>query len=99
MKDFRVLLANKLISTFNGRKKAGSPAALPPAKRFCSKHFPIKESGQTCHRHHYCYNHRHKRCDSPWHSNECQLSFCHTGLLDTDCFLKYHIQHLSGDNQ
>ena len=97
MKAFRVLFADQLINTFNGRKKAGCLAALPPAKRFCSEHFPIRESGQTRCRCHYCYNHRHKRHDSPWHCKEC--SFCHTGLPDTDCFLKYHTRHLNGDNQ
>ena len=99
MKDFCVLLANQLIGAFSGRKKAGHPAALPPAKSFCMEHFTIKENGQTRRRCHYCYNHRHERHDSPWHCKECQLSFCHTGLPDTDCFLKYHTRHLSSDNQ
>ena len=39
----------------------------------------MKEDGQTRRR---C--HRHERGDSPWHCKECQLSFCHTGLSDTD---------------
>ena len=67
MKDFHVLLANQLINTFNGRKKAGRPAALSLAKRFFSEHFPIKENGQTRRQCHYCYNHRHERCGSLWH--------------------------------
>lgn len=99
MKDFRVTLANELIDTFKGKKKAGRPAVLPPAKRFCQEHFPIKESGQTRRRCHYCYKYRHERHDTPWHCKECQLSFCHTGFPDTDCFLIYHTRHLSGDNQ
>ena len=99
MKDFRVTLANELIDTFKGKIKAGRPAVLPPAKRFCQEHFPIKESGQTCRRCHYCYKYRHERHDTPWHCKECQLSFCHTGFPDTDCFLIYHMRHLSGDNQ
>ena len=93
MKDFCLLLVNQVIGTFSGRKKAGHSAALPPAKRFCTEHFPIKENGQTRRR---C--HRHERRASPWHYKECQLSFCHTGLPDTDCFLKYHTRHLSSDS-
>lgn len=48
----------------------------------------MKESSETHCRCHYCYKYRQERHDTPWHCKECQLFICHTGLPDTDCFLK-----------
>ncbi len=91
IKDFRTSLAKELIGEYSSRKRPGRPSILPPTRRFCHAHFPMR-GAEKVHRCHYCHKYRHERHDTVWYCQDCQLFLCHTGKAD-DCFLEFHSRY------
>ena len=91
LKSFRTVLAKELIDDYSSRKRPGRPSALPPSRRFCQSHFPMRGADKV-HRCHYCHKYRNERHETIWFCTDCRLFLCHTGKPD-DCFLLYHTQY------
>ena len=92
-KEFRLELAKGLVGDYHSKKRhnrhSGPPTNLP------FLHFPVKysESDTTVRgRCWYCWNKRRpqRRRDTPWYCHECQMYLCHTGVVDSDCFIQHH---------
>ena len=97
VKTFRLELAKQLIGDYNSRKIRGRPSHLhgTDSKRISLRHFPIKnktESKKGLSRCWYCRNRRDppKRKETCWYCFQCEKYLCHTGELNSDCFLDYH---------
>ena len=91
IKDFRISLSKELIGSYSSRKRPGRPSTLPPTRRFCQAHFPVRGADKV-HRCHYCHNYRHVRHCTVWYCKDCQLFLCHNEKED-DCFLKFHTEY------
>ena len=89
IKKFRETLAMSLIGTYRSRKR--SPRALTSSasvKQPVLAHFPRKGS-DAMHRCYYCSHTLHRRRQTNWHCQDCDLYLCHKGSSD-DCFYLYH---------
>ena len=84
LKEFRVQLANEIISQYNSHKRRGRPCHYQPVKGFSRSHFPTKAAKRR-NRCHFCIKYRCTRWETVWECKECNLYFCHTGK-DDDCF-------------
>ena len=90
VKDFRVALAKSLIGDYCSRRRPGRGGA--PLHSIPLRHFPIKVQGDLRSKRGRCVacNLKGKRTDSTWWCQECKVWLCHTGNVDTDCFLQWH---------
>ena len=92
LKEFRLDLAKGLIGDFYSKKRHNRHPA--PPTNLTLLHFPMKhhdDTGKALRRRcWYCWSHSKKRNDTPWYCHECQHHFCHTGVQESDCFLKHH---------
>ena len=87
LKQFRTELALSLIGEYNSRQVPGRQPSLPAPPGRNITHFPMKmEKRSRCS---YCYAHKTAKY-TYWKCNDCKKYLCHTGILGTDCFLKYH---------
>ena len=88
-KDFRVDLAKSLIGSYMGRRKRGRPMVTlvtPSAQRASLTHFPRSATKGRCI---YCSDQGRRR-ETRWQCTGCNKRLCHTGVEETDCFIKYH---------
>ena len=98
-KKTKRILAIELIGDYSSRKRPGWPSISgPPSTRFCLAQYPMQASSGTSHRCHYSHNKKHQYHFTKWYCNDCQLCLYHTGHTETDCFHKYHTQHILTDN-
>ena len=91
--DFRVQLANELISDYCSRWRVGRQGSF--LKNSPLRHFSVKlEPADTtrCNRHRCtrCLDKYGKRTDTQWFCQECAVPLYHTGKPSTDCFLHWH---------
>ncbi len=92
-KDFRLQLAKELIGTYCSRRIPGRSSGVPqilPVQHFpliCQEPTPAKRKRGRCA---FCTQHSHKRSESRWKCNECDVWLCHDGRLQTDCFYLWH---------
>ena len=87
--DFRVALADQLIGDYNSRKRRGRPSLstpIPSRPLLLTEHFPMQaEKRSRCY---HCYHSNKKNKWTRWRCNACSKYLCHTGLQETDYFLK-----------
>ena len=95
LKEFRLEVARGLIGDYNSRKRAGRHSITPTVLSL--RHFPVKytegegESSRVVRaRCWLCHTKHNKRTDTQWWCQDCRLHLCHTGIPNTDCFLKHH---------
>ena len=92
-KEFRLELAKGLVGEYHSKKRHNRHSAPPTNLPF--RHFPVKyETNDTivrC-RCSNCWNKRQpqRRRDTAWYCHECQIYLCHTGVVNSDCFLQHH---------
>ena len=87
-KEFWLELARSLVADYHSKKRLGrcpAPTVLP------LRHYPLQyvecpDSTPVRRRLH----HRQQRRDTQWFCRECDIHLCHTGTIDTDCFIQYH---------
>ena len=95
LKEFQLEVAQGLIGDYNSRKRAGryshTPSVLP------LRHFPVKYTegeGEGSHvvrdQCWLCHTKHNKRTDNQWWCQDCRLHLCHTGIPNTDCFLRHY---------
>ena len=91
VKEFRIALAKQLIGDYASRKRPGRRSNIPPPRRFCQAHFPVRgaEKGRRCH---LCYTYKGERHETVWQCRECDVFLCHNGR-DNDCFREYHVKY------
>ena len=92
-KEFRLELAKGLVGEYHSKKRHNRHSAPPTNLPF--RHFPVKyETNDTTVRGRcwYCWNKRQpqRRRDTAWYCHECQMYLCHTGVVNSDCFLQHH---------
>ena len=94
LKEYHLDLAKELVANYQSKKRHNRHPA--PPTNLSLLHFPMKRKASakatTRGRCWYCWHKRQpqKRRDTPWYCYECQLPFCHTGDIDSDCFFLHH---------
>ena len=86
--EFRTELARQLIGGYNSRKRSGRPSLVPVTRHMSPQHYPVRAKRRSkCN---YCYNTTQQLKYTFWRCDTCNKYLCHTGDLQSDCFLTYH---------
>lgn len=93
VKKFRLQLAKELIGDYSTRRRAGPGGGV--IRPLLLQHFPMKVAKEPSEperkRRRVCCSERNKkRTQTQWFCRECNVSLCHTGEAQTDCFLQWH---------
>ena len=92
-KEFRLELARSLVGDYHSKKRLGRCSAAPtilPLRHYPLRYVECPDSTPIRRRCWYCQHHRQQRRDTQWFCRECNIHLCHTGIIDTDCFMQYH---------
>lgn len=85
--EFQTELARQLIGDYNSRKRSGRPSLVPVTRHMSPQHYPVRAKRSKCN---HCYNTTQHLKYTFWWCDTCNKYLCHTGDLQSDCFLTYH---------